>query len=153
MTSSANTNKEVKIMRKLIRREDPFGLIDPFFDDFFFSKRSLFDNQILKTDIQEEDHQYIVKIDVPEIKKEDIKLSLEEGYLKVNVTYNNDVEEKDGTRYIRRERRFGNFSRTFYVGEDLVEDDVKAKLSDGVLTLTLQKKTPLIKESKYIEIE
>lgn len=140
-------------MRKLVRRTDPFGLIDPFFDDFFFGKRSQLENQILKTDIKEEDNQYVVKIDVPEIKKEDIKLSLQDGYLTINATLNKEDEEKEGSRYIRRERHFGSFSRTFYVGEDVVENDVKAKLEDGVLALTLQKTSPTIKEQKYIEIE
>ncbi len=140
-------------MRKLVKRDNPFGLIDPFFDDFFsFGKRNLSDNQIMKTDIKEEDDHYLVKVDLPEIKKEDVKISLDNGYLLINATLENKHEEEEG-RYIRRERHFGNFARSFYVGDELVEEDIKAKLDNGVLTLTLKKRQPQAKASKFIEIE
>ncbi len=140
-------------MRKIIRRENPFGLIDPFFDDFFLGKKNLFDSQILKTDIKEEQDHYLVKIDVPEIKKEDIKLSLENGNLTISATLNKENESEESGRYIRRERQFGSCSRSFYVGDDVMEEDVKAKLEDGVLTLTIVKKEPKQNTNKFIDIE
>ena len=88
-------------------------------------------------------------------KKEDIKLSLDDGYLTIAASFNETEEEKNKGKIIHRERHFGNFSRSFYVGEELEEKDIKAKLENGVLTLDVAKVEAIKKEKekKYISIE
>ncbi len=95
-----------------------------------------------------------MKIDLPEVKKENIKLSLEDGYLIVSAKFDYNNEDKEKNNYIRRERHYGNCSRSYYLGEDVTEEDIKAKLQDGVLTLNVKKVDPKAKETKkFISIE
>ena len=138
-------------MSNMIRKEN-YGIFDPLFDELFLNDRTK--HEVMKTDIQDEGDHYLMKIDLPEIKKENIKLSLEDGYLTVStkVDYQNEVKEKNS--YIRRERHYGNYSRSYYLGEDVTEEDIKAKLQDGVLTLNVKKVDPKAKETKkFISIE
>lgn len=138
-------------MSNMIRKEN-YGIFDPLFDELFLNDRTK--HEVMKTDIQDEGDHYLMKIDLPEIKKENIKLSLEDGYLTVStkVDYQNEVKEKNN--YIRRERHYGNYSRSYYLGEDVTEEDIKAKLQDGVLTLNVKKVDPKAKETKkFISIE
>ena len=138
-------------MSNMIRKEN-YGIFDPLFDELFLNDRTK--HEVMKTDIQDEGDHYLMKIDLPEIKKENIKLSLEDGYLTVStkVDYQNEVKEKNN--YIRRERHYGNCSRSYYLGEDVTEEDIKAKLQDGVLTLNVKKVDPKAKETKkFISIE
>ena len=108
---------------------------------------------IMKTDIKETEDQYVLSIDLPGFKKEDVKIHLKDGHLNVSASSENEEEEKDG-KYLRRERYTGAMTRSFYVGEDLTEEDVKAKFGNGVLTLSLPKEAPKkIEEPKYIAIE
>lgn len=139
--------------RYLINRNSPLGVLDPFFEDFFTKENS--SNDLMKTDIKDEGDHYLMKIDVPEILKEDIKLSLEDGYLNVSVSLNKEREENDKKgKYIYRERHFGNYSRNYYVGENVKQEDIKARLENGVLNLTINKvEEPQVKENKYITIE
>ena len=91
---------------------------------------------------------------LPAIKKENIKVSLADGYLTVSVNYSENNEEKKDGKYLRRERQYGSYSRTYYVGDQIKEDGIHAKLEDGVLTLNLVKPVePEKKGKKYIEIE
>ena len=91
-----------------------------------------------------------------DVKKEDIHAELKEGYLTISATtaQSNDEQNADG-KYIRRERYTGSFSRSFYVGEDITETDIKAKFTDGVLNLEIPKKEPVpqVPEKKLIAIE
>ena len=135
-----------------------FGLLDPFFDDFFDlpfypTREANHFNQIMKADVSDEGDHYLLKLDVPAIEKKDIKISLNEGYLNVaaSTNINNDEKNKQG-KYIRRERFYGTYSRSFYVGEEVKESDIKAKLENGVLELNVAKKTPVQPEKKYIQI-
>ena len=92
-------------------------------------------------------------MDLPGYKKEDIKADLNDGYLNVTVTRAFNKDENEGN-YIRKERYEGTCRRTFFVGEGLKEDDVKAAYTDGVLTLTIPKEPePVPEEPKYISID
>lgn len=118
--------------------------------------RSSNTNGLMQSDITETDHGYEVTMNLPGFKKEDVKGELRDGYLIVSATTNSSNEEKDKEgKYIRRERYSGTCSRSFYVGEDVKQEDIKARFEDGTLKLTIPKTTPspAIDESKYIAIE
>jgi len=118
--------------------------------------RSSNTNGLMQSDITETDHCYEVTMNLPGFKKEDVKGELRDGYLIVSATTNSSNEEKDMEgRYIRRERYSGSCSRSFYVGEDVKQEDIKAKFEDGTLKLTIPKTAlaPAIDESRYIAIE
>ena len=141
-------------MSNMIKRNNSYGLFDPFFDEFFANERNSNHSEVMKTDIKDEGEHYLLEVDVKKKKKEDIKLSLDEGYLTISASMNNESEEKSKNNYIRRERHYGSFSRSFYVGDGVKEEDVKAKLQDGVLSLTVKKDVEATKEEKkYIAIE
>ena len=110
---------------------------------------------IMKTDVHENDEGYELDIDLPGFKKDDIKLSLENGYLFVGAEKAQENDEKDEKgKVIRKERYSGSMQRSFYVGDAIEEDDVKAKFEDGVLKLSVPKKdTKKVPEKKYISIE
>ena len=112
-------------------------------------------SQVMKTDVHETDEGFEMDIDLPGFKKEQIQLSLENGYLSVNATKGLDKEEKDDKgKLIRKERYSGSMQRTFYVGDQITEEDIKAKYEDGVLRLTVPKKdAPKLPEKKLISIE
>ncbi|MCR5278118.1 MAG: Hsp20/alpha crystallin family protein, partial [Lachnospiraceae bacterium] len=130
------------------------------FDEFFFdapkSPRRPSIPQIMKTDVKESDGGYDLEIELPGYKKEDLQLELKDGYLNVVATtkQNTDDQDKNG-HYIRRERYIGTSSRSFYVGDEVTENDIKAKFEDGVLNIYVPKKEeqPKVPESKYISIE
>ena len=99
--------------------------------------------QVMKTDVHEDENGYEVDIDLPGFKKDEIKLTLEDGYLSVSAAKGLDKEKKDRKgRLIRQERYSGAMQRSFYVGDSLKEEDVKAKFEDGVLKLEVPKKEP-----------
>ncbi len=128
-----------------------FDLFDPFFDDFFQDSHV---NELMKTDITDEGDHYELQVEVPAVKKENIKLSLEDGYLTISASYheNNDSEKKG--KYIRKERHSGEMARSFYVGKDVDEEDVSASLNNGVLTLDIKKpETKVVEKKKFIEIK
>lgn len=111
---------------------------------------------MMSTDVKETENGYEVLMNLPGFAKEDVKGEIKDGYLTVTATTNTSNDEKDADgRYIRRERYSGSCSRSFYVGEDVTQDDIKAKFEDGTLKLTIPKKEPEQKEEqkRYIEIE
>ena len=134
---------------------------ESFVDDFFgtperYYVRSNNATHLMQTDVRETDENYELSMELPGIKKEDVKCSLKEGNLTVTATTSHDCGEKDENgRYIRRERYSGTCSRSFYVGKDLKQEDIKARFEDGVLKLSFPKapKKPEVKESQYIAIE
>ena len=133
-------------------KNDNYGILDPLFDELFFGNKNK--HEVMKTDIKDEGDHYLMKIDLPEVKKENIKLSLEDGYLIVSAKFDYNNEDKEKNNYIRRERHYGNCSRSYYLGDDVTEEDIKAKLQDGVLTLKVKKVDPKAKETKkFISIE
>ena len=112
---------------------------------------------LLKTDIKDTDKGYEMIVDVPGFKKDEVKVSLKDGYLTVSAAkgLDKDEQEKDSGRYIRRERYAGACERTFYVGEDVTQDDIKAEFKHGILKLFVPKKEakPADNDPKYITIE
>ena len=113
-------------------------------------------NGFMQADVTESENDYTVEMNLPGVKKENVKIELKDGYLIVNATTKSETKEEDKkSRYIRRERYSGSGSRTFYVGKDLTQEDIKAKFEDGVLKLTVPKveKKPEEPKSKYITIE
>ncbi len=131
--------------------QNAFDLFDPFFNDFFGLERNAKYNEVMKTDIIDHEDSYEMKIDLPEIKKEDIKMSLDDGYLTIEAKLEKNTDEND--KYIRKERYYGEFKRSYYVGEAVAEEDIDAKLDEGVLTLNIKKKEAKAPEKKYIEIK
>ena len=134
-------------MNNMIKNEN-YGILDPLFDELFFGNKNK--HEVMKTDIKDEGDHYLMKIDLPEVKKENIKLSLEDGYLIVSAKFDYNNEDKEKNNYIRHERHYGNCSRSYYLGEDVTEEDIKAKLQDGVLTLNVKKVDPKAKETKKL---
>ena len=133
------------------------NLFDDWMGDFptgkdFFSNH---DADIMKTDVKESDKGFEMKIDLPGFKKEDVKATLEDGYLTINASRSasNDEKDEDG-KYIRKERYEGNCSRSFYVGENLTDEDIHAKFEAGTLKIDIPKKqAPEIEKQKFIAIE
>ena len=134
---------------------------DPF--DAFFNAASApmqamqkMSPTLMRTDIKETDGGYELTIDLPGFKKDDVQAELKDGYLTINAQTQSESEDKDeeGT-YVRKERFSGKCSRTFYVGDDIEEDDIKAKFEDGTLKIDVPKKQeqPKLEEKKTIAIE
>ncbi len=119
--------------------------LDDFFDDF--GKVKTVD---MKCDVYEEGNDYVIEMDAPGLKKEDIDIDVDKGYLTVSISRN--VENSDeGKNYIRKERFYGSTRRQFYIG-DASEDDIKANFDHGVLKIVVPKKEE-IQSKKKIEIE
>ena len=139
-------------MMLMPRRRD-FDLFGDMFDDPFFTNN---DSKMMKTDIKENDNNFELEIDLPGFKKDDIKMSIDDGYLTINAKQEDNKDEKDKHgKYVRRERYFGECSRSFYVGDDIKEEDIKAKYKNGTLRVEIPKKEEKEKlpDKKYIEIE
>ena len=136
------------------------NLFDDFFEDFARPVRNVqrynTSTGIMRTDIKETENGYELDIDLPGCKKENVTAELKEGYLTISAETNKIDEQKDENgRYIRRERYYGNCSRSFYVGEEVTQEDIKAKFEDGILKVSVPKKEakPAVEESKFIQIE
>ncbi len=129
----------------------------PTFPEFHDVDRKLYGkhaDRLMKTDVKEHDDRYEVDIDLPGFKKDEIELKLENGNLIVSATKGLDKDEQDKKgRIIRQERYAGSMQRSFYVGENITEEDVSAKFENGVLNLTIPKKQPKLPEKKTIMIE
>lgn len=110
---------------------------------------------VMKTDVKETENSYEVDIDLPGFKKDEISAQLENGYLTIRASKGLDKEEKSKEgKYIRKERYAGSMSRSFYVGEEVRQEDIKAKYEDGILKLAIPKKdTKAVETNKYISIE
>ena len=150
----------------------PSMLHDALFDDWFqddwdrdfdrmmqaadprntFGKRSA---HVMKTDVRETAAGYEMFVDLPGFKKEDVKLDLKNGYLTITASRSQDHDEQDNKgRYIRQERYSGSCARSFYVGEEIKPEDVKARFEDGILQLSLPKPQPQpLPEKKPTQIE
>ncbi len=113
-------------------------------------------NGLMQTDITETDNSYEVTMNLPGFQKEDVKGELRDGYLIVSARTDSSNEEKDKNgRYIRRERYSGTCSRSFYVGENVRQEDISARFENGTLKLSIprQEPAPAVDESKYIAIQ
>lgn len=135
---------------------DDFG----FRDNFFSGKNPLYGKHaknIMKTDVRETDKGYELDVDLPGFKKDEVHAALENGYLTISAEkgLDKDEKEKESGRYIRKERYAGACSRSFYVGEDITEEDIKAEFKHGLLKLFVPKKEakPAVEQKKTISIE
>ena len=111
--------------------------------------------KVMKTDVKETDTGYEVDIDLPGFKKDEITAKLENGYLTISAAKGLDKDEQDKNgKYIRRERYAGSMSRSFYVGDGVTQEDIKAKYEDGILRLAVPKKdNKAVEANRYISIE
>lgn len=127
------------------------NLFDDLFNAPFFTRNEA---NMMKTDIKEHDGGYELTVDLPGVKKEDIKAELNDGYLTISAENNTNKDEKDENgKYLCRERYSGSYSRSFYVGDAITEEDIKAKFENGTLKLDIPKKEALPeKQNKYIAI-
>ena len=133
----------------------------PFNNEQFWGKKNpLYGKHaqnMMKTDIRETDKSYELDVDLPGFKKDEIKAELNNGYLTVSAAkgLDEDKEDKKTGKYIRRERYAGACQRSYYVGEDITEEDIKASFEHGILTLFVPKKEakPAEEEKKYISIQ
>lgn len=125
--------------------------IENWFNDFM----PFTGNTLMRTDVREKDGKYLLDIDLPGFKKDDIRISLFNGSLTVSADHHESDEEKDARgRIVRKERYLGSCSRSWYVGEGIKETDIHASFDNGTLTLELpteQKKAE--EETQYISID
>ena len=143
------------------------NLFDDFFTGFPFDDRDMHNvekklygkraDRVMKTDIKEMDDGYELEIDLPGFSKDEIKASLENGYLTISAAKGLDKDEKEKKtgRYIRQERYAGACSRSFYVGDAVTQEDIKGEFKHGILKMFVPKKEakPAVEENKYIAIE
>ena len=127
---------------------DPFKEMEEFEKRFFGRQLPAF-----KTDIRETDNSYILDAELPGFSKEDIRVEIKNGYLTIRAERRTDSEEKDEKNsYIRRERSYGSFARSFDL-DGINTDEITAAYKDGVLSLTLPKLTPKAEEGRTLEIK
>ena len=145
------------------------NLFDDFFGDFpfYYDDRAMKDTEkklygrrashIMKTDIKETNKGYELVVDLPGFTKDEVKADLENGYLTISAEkgLDKDEQEKETGRYIRKERYAGACSRSFYVGKEVHQDDIKAEFKHGILTLFVPKKEakPAVEQKHSISIE
>ena len=109
------------------------------FDSYFNRDHTAFQKEnrgLMRTDIQEKDGLYLMKMDLPGFEKQDIEAELKDGYLTIRAQRNENTEEKKEDGYVMRERYSGSCSRTFYVGKNVTEDDIQAAFQNGTLCLS-----------------
>lgn len=140
-------------MMMIPRRRNEFDLLEDMFRiDPFFSEEG---SKVMKTDIKEKDNEYLLAVDLPGYNKEDIKISVEDGYLNIHAKTNTEKEDKEEGKFVRKERYYGECSRSFYIGNNITDEEIKATFKNGTLKLTIPKKDEKkeLPEKKYIQIE
>ncbi len=127
------------------------NVLDDLWDNVFTGFNT---NRLMKTDVHEKDGKYIMDIDLPGYKKDDVKISLYNGNLTISAEKNESNEEKDAKgNLIRQERYSGSCSRSFYVGDSIRDNDIQASFKDGILTITVPTEAHKEEtEKKYIDI-
>ena len=139
-------------MMMIPRKRNDFDLFEDMFSDPFFERK---ESRLMKTDIKEKKDKYIIDVDLPGYEKENIDIEIENGYLKVTAKATKDVDESDeDEKYIHKERFYGECWRSFYVGNDVKEEDIKASFKNGILTLCVPKEEQKkLEERKKIQID
>ena len=141
---------------------DDFMRDFPFFDENAGNKiekklSGRHAKNMMKTDIKEQEDGYELEMDLPGFTKDEITAELKDGYLTISASkgLDKDEQEKETGKYIRRERYAGACQRSFYVGEDITEQDIKAEFKHGILKLFVPKKEaqPKVENKKYVAIE
>ena len=126
-----------------------FDVFDDMFDGFF--PKGEFNNAVMRTDVYEKDGYYNLDIELPGYNKEDVQLDIVDGYLNIKATHNVSNEEKDAKgNLVRSERRFGTCSRSFYVGDNIKAEDIKAKFDNGILNIVMPSKEQKSIEAKQV---
>ena len=139
--------------------ESLFDNMFPFDEMFFTEKKDpMFGmnlSRLMKTDVRETEKTYELDIDLPGFKKDEIQLELKDGYLTVSAEKGLDKDEEDKKgKYIRKERYAGALSRTFYLGEEIREEEIKAKFENGILSVSIPKEEEKkVEGPKHISIE
>ena len=140
--------------RGLANKSQDIFSMDSLFDNFFsdsFAPAFFSGDAQIRVDIKEQENQYLIEADLPGVKKEEIKVDLDNDRLTISVEKNEEVnEEKEN--YIRRERRSGSYCRSFHV-ENVIEDQISARFENGVLSLVLPKKEAAVSKKNRIEIK
>ena len=140
-------------MMMIPRRRNEFDLFNDFFggDDFFTRRESA----IMKTDIKEKKDKYIIEMDLPGYEKENINLELKDGYLNVSAKVEKEENSEENEKFVHKERFYGHCSRSFYVGEQITEEDIHAEFKNGTLKVSVPKKDEEreLPEAKHIEIQ
>ena len=139
-------------MKDMIEKNDFYGIADMFDDMFkpvFLERKPM---GVMKTDIKENENQIEFDIDMPGYTKDQINVTFEKGYLKVSAQKEQKQTENDKNGYVKRERSYC-CSRTYYVGEKIKEEDIKAKYDNGVLSLVIPKELPKIEPQHKIKID
>ena len=140
-------------MMMIPRRRNEFDLFNDFFgsDDFFPRRESA----IMKTDIKEKKDKYVIEVDLPGYEKENINLSLKDGYLEVSAKVEKEESSEENERVVHKERFYGHCSRSYYVGEQISEEDIRAEFKNGILKIDIPKKEEKkeLPEAKKIEIQ
>lgn len=139
-------------MMMIPRRRDEFDLWGDLFKDPFFSNT---ESKIMRTDIKEKGDKFEIAIDLPGYEKENIKIEVEDGYLTITANTDQSKEEKEDGKFVRKERYIGSCSRSFYVGDEVKGEDIKASFRNGTLRIDVPKKEdkPELPEKTYIQIE
>lgn len=120
---------------------------DHFFDDLF----PMQNDKAMACDIKETETGYQLALNVPGFSKEDLKMSLENGYLTIEASHSSsDEKTEENGRWIRQERYSGSYQRSFYVGEQVTENDIRASYNNGVLEIDVPKISKKAVENKKI---
>ena len=127
------------------------------YQDFFTPLFSFIDDKasqhsLMRTDIEETKDNYTLLVEVPGVKKDEIKISLEEGYLKISYSLNKEEKDSQEKKIYHIERKRGYYSREYFVGYDIRKEDITANLESGILTVTIPKLKEKKEEEKYIKI-
>jgi len=147
-------------MSNYLRKRNDLGFLgDSFLRDFFdYSPFNREYEDLMKTDVIEKENGYELKVNMPGYAKDNIKVSLEKGYLTieghVEKTEETPESEDKKEKYLRRERFCGSITRSYYLGDDIADENIKANFTDGVLSVVVQKVDPeKLETKKYIAIE
>lgn len=149
---------EIKTTEKEEKKEDTvrnnYGLdgLHPFwsfFNDCFGNDDS---DDLMKTDITDEDGAYRLEVEVPGVDKKDVKISLDKGYLSITAKVNSTLNQGHA-KSLHRERYYGSYRRSFYVGNSIEKDAITASMNNGILTVKVNKPKEKTDEEKYIQIQ
>lgn len=142
------------------------SLIDDLFDDDWFNdkefrnmEKKLYGHRaknVMNTDVKETEDGYELEMDLPGFRKEEVSVELNDGYITIRAAKGLDEDEKEKKtgKYIRRERYSGACERSFYVGEEVTQQDIKASFKHGILRLDIPKKeVKTVEQNNFISIE
>lgn len=129
-----------------------FDVFDNFFDDEIFSRK---ERNLMKTDVVEKADKYIIDIDLPGFEKENISLSLADGYLKISAKADRETSSNNDEKFVCKERFHGECARSFYLGNEIIEEDINAEFKNGILKIEIPKKEAdkQLPSSRQIEIK